>query len=328
MKKYAVVIVSLFCSTLVFANNTQENTTQSEKIESIDCKPAKTIVKKTFIKKKKNNTNINKKPLVAELLTNKPIQEEKPVEHYISSNEIFHIPNNTKVEPYQIQSFSQPLKYSQISYKINQKNNYSELFLIDERTQNALDEHYLEKASFITTTNLDLVNLTFSQNVINYKNSNPILIPLENKNCGRYFVSYKLKDESKKYQYSNFLNTSDNENLKCLANIQKIIANSEYMSNNDFNLINVFLNSSELNNQRINFTLYISKDGETFFPQKSTAFAIKEDLSEFYVLPIKNKNQISGIEFSETVSKGKYIVVLNYEYNNERKTFRTLVNVN
>lgn len=326
MKKYNVAIIILLFSSLVFANTNKEGIEQTQSQESIDCTPTKVITKKVFVKKTKKTAN--KKPIFLEPLKEQPIVEEKTKENYVASNEVFHIPKNLKLEPEQVQLFSKPLKYSDISYSTIKNGSFSELSLLDKRTNVNLDEYYLEKNSLITTTNLDLINLNFSQKTHIYSHSNPILIPIESKNCGRYFVSYKLKDEEKTYQHSNFLNTEDNNNSRCLINLQKISQSNEYSSGNDFNLINVFFNTSELQNQRINFTLHIGKDGETFFPKNTTAFAIREDLSEFYLLPIKNKNQISGVEFSEKVSKGKYIVILNYEYNNEQKTFRTLVTVN
>ncbi len=328
MKKHVIVIVSLFFSTLVFANTAQENNEQNKKVDTIDCKPTQPVVKKSFIKKKKPNLTNTKKSITPEILKQEAIIEEPKPEHYIASNQVFHIPKNVSIQPEQVQSFSNPIDYSQISYNTIKNGATSNLYLIDKRTNTNLDEYYLEKNSFINVTNLDLINLEFSQNSYIYSQLNPISIVHNQKKCSRYFVSYKLKDEAKHYQYSNFLNQNDSNSNACLRTLNKIISNSELTSyNSDFNLINVFFNTAELENQKINFTLHISKDGEPFYPKNISAFALKDDLSEFYLLPIKNKNQVSGIEFSEKVSKGKYFVILNYDYNNEAKTFRTLLTV-
>jgi hypothetical protein len=326
MKKHSVAIISLFFSGLVFANTGDETTENSKKTESIDCKPVKQVVKKTYFKKKKIKSNSitpqSKIPTTPIL-----IEEKKIPDNYVSSNQIFHIPQNIQIEANQIQSFAEPLKYGNVSYNVEKNGVYSELYLIDNRTNKHLDEYYLEKQSLITITNLDLLSLNFSQNTHTYSTDKPIKINDNTENCNRYFVSYKLKDETKFYQYSNYLNSNDINNKQCLNTINNIVSNSEHFSNNDFNLINVFLNTTELSNKKINFTLYIGKDGETFFPNKVSAFAVKEDLSEFYPLPIVNKNKVTGLEFSEKVTSGKYFIVLNYDYNNEQKTFRTLLTV-
>ncbi len=328
MKKHVVVIISLFFSTLVLANTTQESPEQEKKVDSVDCTPTKPIVKKSFIKKKKSNITKTQKPTVPEILKQEAIIEEKKVDHYIASNEVFHIPRNTEIQPNKVQLFATPIQYSKVDYHLIKEGSTSNLYLIDNRSNNNLDEYYLEKNSFINVTNLNLLNLSFSQKSYTYSQSNPISIINDQNKCVRYFISYKLKDEHNYYQYSDFLNKNDSNSKECLNTLNKIISNNEVTSyNSDFNLINVFFNTAELENQKINFTLHISKDGEPFYPKNISAFALKEDLSEFYLLPIKNKNQVAGIEFSEKVSKGKYFVILNYDYNNESRNFRTLLTV-
>ncbi len=326
MKKHSVAIISLFFSSLVFANTGNESTESSKKTENIDCKPAKQVVKKTYFKKKKPKTiseSQQSKILISPIL----VEEKKIPDNYVSSNQVFHIPQNIQIETDKVQSFSDPLKYRNVSYNVLKNGIYSELYLIDNRTNKNLDEYYLEKQSLITVTNLNLLTLNFNQNTHTYSIDKPIKINGNAENCNRYFVSYKLKDENQFYQYSNYLNSNDINNKQCLNTINNIVSNSEHFSNNDFNLINVFLNTAELSNQKINFTLYIGKDGETFFPNKVSAFAVKEDFSEFYLLPIVNKNKVTGLEFAEKVTPGKYFIVLNYDYNNEQKTFRTLLTV-
>ncbi len=326
MKKHSVAIISLFFSSLVFANTGNESTESSKKTETIDCKPVKQVAKKTYFKKKKPKANSipqQSKIPISPIL----VEEKKIPDNYVASHQIFHIPHNIQIEADKVQSFSEPLKYRNVSYNVEKIGTYSDLYLTDNRTNKNLDEYYLEKQSLITITNLNLLTLNFNQNTHIYSTDKPIKINDNTENCNRYFISYKLKDENQFYQYSNYLNSNDVNNKQCLNTINNIVSNNEHFSNNDFNLINVFLNTTELSNQKINFTLYIGKDGETFFPNKLSAFAVKEDLSEFYPLPIVNKNKVIGLEFSEKVTSGKYFIVLNYDYNNEQKTFRTLLTV-
>lgn len=328
MKKQTIAMISLFFSSIVFANSDNFQNLE-KKSESSDCLPITKI--KPKIKKIKKVTNKENKEKTKDLLLNNqnPIftnntEKEKITPNHISENEIFHIPNNIEVKSNQIQQFSNPLKYSDITYTILKNDNKSFLNLIDKRTNSYLDSYYLERNSSLLITNLNLLSLKFSQTEQPYSINNFNYFLGEDNKCNMFFVSYKLKDEKDYYQYNLFHKIVENE---CLNNLNKIKSQNDFYTN-DFNLINISINSADLHNEKINVTLHISKDGTTFFPKNINAFVLKEDLSKFYILSEQQKDLVLGMSFSSKVSPGKYFVILNYEYNNEMKSFKTLVEVN